>query len=100
MTAFQIEDALASAFGDRQVSTIFRPDNEYKVIMELEPQYQRDPATLSSLYIRSSTGQLVALIAVARLTQSLGPLVINHTGQLPSVTLSFGLKPVLLSAML
>ena len=51
VTAFQIEDALASAFGDRQVSTIFRPDNEYKVIMELEPQYQRDPATLSSLSI-------------------------------------------------
>ncbi len=93
VTAFQVEDALASAFGDRQVSTIFRPDNEYKVIMELEPQYQRDPTTLSSLYIRSSTGQLVALSAVARLTQSLGPLVINHTGQLPSVTLSFGLKP-------
>ena len=93
VTAFQVEDALASAFGDRQVSTIFRPDNEYKVITELEPQYQRDPTTLSSLYIRSATGQLVALSAVARLTQSLGPLVINHTGQLPSVTLSFGLKP-------
>ena len=93
VTAFQVEDALASAFGDRQVSTIFRPDNEYKVITELEPQYQRDPTALSSLYIRSSTGQLVALSAVARLTQSLGPLVINHTGQLPSVTLSFGLKP-------
>jgi HAE1 family hydrophobic/amphiphilic exporter-1 len=93
VTAFQVEDALASAFGDRQVSTIFRPDNEYKVITELEPQYQRDPAALSSLYIRSSTGKLVALSAVARLTQSLGPLVINHTGQLPSVTLSFGLKP-------
>ncbi|PYV43435.1 MAG: acriflavine resistance protein B, partial [Acidobacteria bacterium] len=93
VTAFQVEDALASAYGDRQVSTIFRPDNEYKVITELEPQYQRDPAALSSLYIRSSTGQLVALSAVARLTQSVGPLAVNHSGQLPSVTLSFGLKP-------
>jgi HAE1 family hydrophobic/amphiphilic exporter-1 len=93
VTAFQVEDALASAYGDRQVSTIFRPDNEYKVITELEPQYQRDPAALSSLYIRSSRGQLVALSAVAKLTQSVGPLAINHSGQLPSVTLSFGLKP-------
>jgi HAE1 family hydrophobic/amphiphilic exporter-1 len=93
VTAFQVEDALASAYGDRQVSTIFRPENEYRVIMELEPQFQRDPSALSSLYIRSSRGQLVALSAVAKLTQSLGPLAINHTGQLPSVTLSFGLKP-------
>ena len=93
VTAFQVEDALASGYGDRQVSTIFRPDNEYRVITELEPQYQRDPAALSSLYIRSSTGQLVALSAVARLTQSVGPLAVNHSGQLPSVTLSFGLKP-------
>src|SRR5205809_1005553 len=93
VTAFQVEDALASAYGDRQVSTIFRPDNEYRVITELEPQYQRDPAALSSLYTRSSTGQLVALSAVARLTQSVGPLAVNHSGQLPSVTLSFGLKP-------
>jgi hydrophobic/amphiphilic exporter-1 (mainly G- bacteria), HAE1 family len=93
VTAFQVEDALASAYGDRQISTIFRPENQYKVITELEPQHQRDPAALSSLYVRSSTGQLVALSAVARLTQSLGPLAINHTGQLPSVTLSFGLKP-------
>jgi HAE1 family hydrophobic/amphiphilic exporter-1 len=93
VTAFQVEDALASAYGDRQVSTIFRPDNEYKVIMELGPQFQRDPSALSSLYVRSSKGQLVALSSVARLTQSLGPLAISHTGQLPSVTLSFGLKP-------
>ncbi len=93
VTAFQIEDALASAYGDRQVSTIYRPDNEYKVIVELEPQYQRDPNVLSMLYIRSSGGQLVPLNSVAKFTQSLGPLAVNHTGQLPSVTLSFGLDP-------
>ena len=93
VTAFQVEDALASAYGDRQISTMYRPENEYKVIVELEPQYQRDPNVLSMLYIRSSAGQLVPLNAVARFTQNLGPLAVNHTGQLPSVTLSFGLKP-------
>jgi HAE1 family hydrophobic/amphiphilic exporter-1 len=93
VTAFQVEDALASAYGDRQISTIYRPENEYKVIVELEPQYQRDPNVLAMLYIRSSTGQLVPLNAVAKFTQNLGPLAVNHTGQLPSVTLSFGLKP-------
>jgi len=93
VTAFQVEDALASAYGDRQVSTIYRPDNEYRVITELEPQYQRDPVALSLLYVRSSTGQLVPLSAVAHLTQTQGPLAVNHTGQLPSVTVSFGLKP-------
>ena len=93
VTAFQIEDALASAYGDRQISTMYRPENEYKVIVELEPQYQRDPNVLSMLYIRSSAGQLVPLNSVAKFTQNLGPLAVNHTGQLPSVTISFGLKP-------
>ncbi len=93
VTAYQVEDALASAYGDRQVSTIYRPENEYRVITELEPQYQKDPSALSMLYIRSAGGQLVPLGSVAKLTQSLGPLTVNHSGQLPSVTLSFGLKP-------
>jgi HAE1 family hydrophobic/amphiphilic exporter-1 len=93
VTAFQVEDALASAYGDRQISTMYRPENEYKVIVELDPQFQRDPNVLSMLYIRSSAGQLVPLNSVAKFTQSLGPLAVNHTGQLPSVTLSFGLKP-------
>ena len=93
VTAFQVEDALASAYGDRQVSTIYRPEDSYFVITELELQYQRDPAVLSMLYIRSSNGQLVPLNTVAKMTQSLGPLTVNHTGQLPSVTISFGLKP-------
>ncbi len=93
VTAFQVEDALASAYGDRQVSTIYRPENEYRVIVELEPEYQRDPNVLPMLYIRSSNGQLVPLNSVARFTQGLAPLAVNHTGQLPSVTLSFGLVP-------
>ncbi len=93
VSAYQVEDALSTAYGDRQVSTIYAPNNEYRVITELESQYQRDPAAMSMLYIRSSNGQLVPLSAVSKFTQSLGPLSVNHTGQLPSVTLSFGLKP-------
>ncbi len=61
MTANQIEDALYSAYGARQISTIYTPINQYQVIIELEPQYQMDPSALSMLYIRSSTGQLVPL---------------------------------------
>ena len=93
VTANQIEDALYTAYGSRQISTIFAPNNEYRVIMELEPQYQLDPAALRMLYIRSSSGALVPLDSVARLTRSLGPLSVNHLGQLPAVTLSFNLKP-------
>src|SRR5487761_738234 len=69
------------------------PNNEYWVIMELEPQYQLDPQMLSYLYVRSSNGPLVPLNAVASLTTSLGPLTVNHLGQLPSVTISFDLAP-------
>ncbi len=93
VTAQQVEDALYTAYGARQISTIFAPNNEYRVIMELDPQYQRDSSALSLLYIRSSKGQLVPLNTVARLTSNFGPLSVNHLGQLPSVTLSFNLKP-------
>jgi HAE1 family hydrophobic/amphiphilic exporter-1 len=75
------------------VSTIFAPNNQYRVILELEPQYQRDAAELSSLYVRSKGGQLVPLSAVAKLTNTFGPLSVNHLGQLPAVTMSFNLKP-------
>jgi HAE1 family hydrophobic/amphiphilic exporter-1 len=92
VTASQIEDALYSAYSARQVSTIYTPINQYQVIVELEPQYQLDPSALSMLYIRSSRGQLVPLNAVANLSRGLGPLSINHLGQLPSVTISFSTK--------
>jgi len=92
VTANQIEDALYSAYGFRQVSTIFAPNNQYRVILELESQYQRDVNALSSLYLRSKGGQLVPLSAVAKLTSTFGPLSVNHLGQLPAVTLSFNLK--------
>ncbi len=93
VSANQVEDAMYSAYGFRQVSTIYAPNNQYRVILELEPQYQRDANELSSLYIRSKSGQLVPLSAVAKLTNTFGPLSVNHLGQLPAVTMSFNLKP-------
>jgi len=93
LTANQIEDALFSSYGTRQVSTIYAPNNSYQVVMELDPRYQANPAALSLLYIRAGSGQLVPLDTVAKLIPSVGPLSVNHSGQLPSVTLSFNLKP-------
>ncbi|MFZ5450097.1 MAG: efflux RND transporter permease subunit [Thermodesulfobacteriota bacterium] len=93
VTAQQIEDSLYYAYGSRQISTIYAPNNQYDVIMELEPRYQQDPSAMQWLYVRSSSGQLVPLDALATLTRDLGPLTINHSGQLPAVTISFNLKP-------
>jgi HAE1 family hydrophobic/amphiphilic exporter-1 len=93
VSAAQIEDALYDAYGDRWVSTIYAPTNQYKVIIEVQEQYQRDPAALSRLYVRSSSGQLVPLNAVAALSEGVGPLTVNHFGQLPAVTISFNLAP-------
>ena len=89
----QIENALYNAFGSRQVSTIYTPSNEYWVILEVEPQYQRDASALSLLYVRGGGGNLVPLGSVARIGTSIGPLSINHLGQLPAVTISFNLAP-------
>jgi HAE1 family hydrophobic/amphiphilic exporter-1 len=93
ISANQVEDALYTSYGARQISTISAPNNEYRVIMELEPQFQRDPAALNLLYIRSTSGNLVPLSTVAHLLPNVGPLTVNHLGQLPAVTLSFNLKP-------
>lgn len=93
VTPMQIEDALYSAYGTRQISTIYTPNNDYQVIMELMPEYQTDPSVLSMLYVRSSKGQLVPLKTITTLREDVGPLSISHSGQLPSVTISFNLKP-------
>jgi HAE1 family hydrophobic/amphiphilic exporter-1 len=120
VTVDQIENALYSAYGSRQVSTIYTPNNEYQVILEVQPQFQEHPADLSTLYITSTNpvgsspsstpssttgtpptttgsqagpGTLVPLSAVATQTRTIGPLSVNHTGQLPSVTISFNLRP-------
>jgi len=93
VTADQIQNALFTAYGTRQASTIYTPSNEYQVILEVEPQYQRNPDALSKLYIRSSKGSLVPLSSVVKLDRSAGPLSVNHFGQLPSATISFNLAP-------
>jgi HAE1 family hydrophobic/amphiphilic exporter-1 len=93
LSAQQVEEALYTSYAARQISTIYAPNNQYRVIVELLPQYQADPNSLSLLYVRASSGQLVPLNAVANLRNTVGPLTVNHLGQLPAVTLSFNLKP-------
>jgi HAE1 family hydrophobic/amphiphilic exporter-1 len=89
----QIEDALYAAYGDRQVSTIYTPANQYAVIVQVAPQYQRTPEGLSKIYLRSTQGPLVPLAAAVKLSRGAGPLTVNHFGQLPAVTISFNLAP-------
>ena len=89
----QVANSLYSAYGTRQTSLIYTPNNEYYVILELLPQFQHDPTELSYLYVHSSTGKLVPLDTLAKLVPSIGPLTVNHFGQLPGVTVSFNLKP-------
>jgi len=93
VSAQQVEDALYTAYGSRQISTIYAPNNQYQVIMEVQPQYQMDQQAMSLLYIRSKNGQLVPLSAVSRIAPDVGPLTVNHLGQIPSVTVSFNLRP-------
>jgi len=93
LTAQQVSDALYSAFGQREVSTIYAPSNEYYVILELAAPYQNNPQSLSMLYVRTNDGKLIPLSTVAQVVPDLGPLTVNHLGQLPAVTLSFNLKP-------
>jgi HAE1 family hydrophobic/amphiphilic exporter-1 len=93
ISAQQVQDALFSAYGQRQVSTIYAPANQYLVLLEVSPQYQRTPEALSKLYVRSSSNALVPLDSVVRWKRQTGPLSINHFGQLPAVTVSFNLKP-------
>jgi HAE1 family hydrophobic/amphiphilic exporter-1 len=93
VTVEQIERALYDAYGSRWVSTIYTPNNQYKVILEVDDRYQLDPDALAMLYVRAASGRLVPLSAVASFTRGVGPLAVNHAGQLPAVTLSFNLPP-------
>jgi HAE1 family hydrophobic/amphiphilic exporter-1 len=93
VTADQIENSLYNAYGQRQISTIYTPTNQYWVIMQLEDKYQTDPTALSMLYVKSNSGKQIPLNTVARLRRTVGPLTVTHAGQLPSVTISFNLKP-------
>jgi HAE1 family hydrophobic/amphiphilic exporter-1 len=93
LTATQVENALYNAYGTRQVSQIYAPNNQYQVILQVAPEFQNDPAAMSLLYVRSNTGRLIPLESVARLKTDVGPLSVSHFGQLPAVTISFNLKP-------
>jgi HAE1 family hydrophobic/amphiphilic exporter-1 len=93
VTPEQVQDALYSAFGTRQVSTIYAPADQYEVILELEKQYQRTPDALSRLYVRSSNAALVPLDTMVKLSKQVRPASISHFGQLPATTINFNLKP-------
>jgi hydrophobic/amphiphilic exporter-1 (mainly G- bacteria), HAE1 family len=93
LTATQVEQALYNAYGTRQVSQIYAANNEYQVILQVAPQFQQDPGALALLYVRSKSNLLIPLNTVAKVRTDAGPFVVSHTGQLPSVTLSFNVKP-------
>jgi multidrug efflux pump len=88
-----IENALNNAFAQRQISTIYTRRNQYRVILEIDPQFQRDPEDLTRIYVPGAGGAQVPLSALAKFERALAPLVVNHQGQFPAVTISYGLKP-------
>src|SRR5215469_6729257 len=91
--AADIDSALYDAFGQRQVSTMYRPLNQYHVVMEVAPEFQKSPDALQTIYVRSSAGQVVPLSAFTHFGPSNTALAVNHQGQYPSVTISFNLAP-------
>jgi len=93
ISANQIESALSHSYSSGYISTIYAPNNQYYVILELLPEYQFDPENLKLLYVHSTDGHLVPLNTVAEIKQTIGPATVNHLGQLPSVTISFNLAP-------
>ncbi len=93
VTIAQIQTALGDAFGSRQISTIYTPTNEYQVILEAKPEFQKDPNALGRLYIHGSNGSLVPLSSVASFRQTVGPAQVNHYGEMPATTISFNLRP-------
>jgi multidrug efflux pump len=93
VAAQDIDNALYDAFGQRQVSTMYRPLNQYHVVMEVAPQFQQTTEALQNIYLRSSTGAPIPLAAFTHFTPSNIPLAVNHQSQFPSVTISFNLAP-------
>ncbi|MDQ5986097.1 MAG: Multidrug resistance protein MdtB [Syntrophus sp. SKADARSKE-3] len=93
ITPQQIDDTLYDAFGQRQVSTIFKQLNQYRVILGVKPGFQLDPSWLSTIYLRGTGGKPVPMAAIAQATETKGPLVISRQGQFPAVTISFNLAP-------
>ena len=93
LSAQQVEETLYSAFGSRQVSTIYTSTNQYSVILELDQKYQRDPSALAFLYLRNREGKLIPLESVSKVRATVGPLTVAHMGQVPAVTMTFNLNP-------
>src|SRR6202012_2680879 len=93
ITPTAIDNALYDAFGQRQISTLFTQLNQYHVILEALPEFQRNPAKLNDIYVTSSSGTAVPLSAFTHFESGTAPLAINHQGQFPSVTISFNLAP-------
>jgi HAE1 family hydrophobic/amphiphilic exporter-1 len=93
LTAEQIRNTLYNSFGSRQVATIFTASNDYAVILELNPSFQENEESLSKVFVRAASGQLIPLGTVANVSQMAGPLTVNHQGQLPAVTIFFNLAP-------
>jgi multidrug efflux pump len=86
-----IANALNNAYAQRQVSTIYTQRNQYRLVLEIDPLYQRNPADLDRIYVSGARNAQVPLTAVTKITQGLSPLVVNHQGQFPAITISFGL---------
>ncbi len=93
VAAQDIDNALYDAFGQRQVSTMYRPLNQYHVVMEVAPQYQQTTEALQNIYLRSSSGAPIPLAAFTHFEPSNIPLAVNHQSQFPSITISFNLAP-------
>ena len=93
INAQQVEDVLYSAFGSRQVSTIYTPTNQYFVILQLKDEFQRDPRSLALLYLRNKDGKLIPIEAITKMKPTVGPLSVSHLGQVPSTTITFNLAP-------
>ncbi len=92
LTVNQVETAMYNAYGTRQVTQIYATNNQYQVVLQVAPQFQKDPRALELLYVRSNSGRLIPLSTVATVETQTGPSSVNHTGQLPSVTISFNLE--------
>jgi multidrug efflux pump subunit AcrB len=88
-----INNALNNAFSQRQISTIYSSRNQYRVILEVDPLFSRDPSDLTQVYVDAAGGAQVPLSAVARIEKAMAPLVINHQGQFPAVTITYNLAP-------
>ena len=93
ISMLQVEDALDSAYAQRQISTMYTPTNQYWVIIEVEPRFYRDPSVLKQLFIRAGPNNLVPLDTICQITNGVGPLLVNHLSQFDAVTISFNLKP-------